>query len=45
MACFCGSSYKNDVNIGNLNFLSVDITLNKSQFLILDSYGRVLEDQ
>jgi hypothetical protein len=45
MACFSGSSYKEDVNIGNVNFYPVEINLHGRRVGILDSFGRYLGDQ
>lgn len=44
MACFSGPSYK-DVNIGNSNFLPIDIKMNNRHLKILDSFGTYLPDQ
>ena len=44
MACFCGSSYNEDVNIGDKNFYPVEVTIAGKRLSILDSYGRYLGD-
>ena len=46
MACFSGGSYKEDVNIGNYNFLPIEIKINRKRpFQILDAFGGYLPDQ
>ncbi|TNV75221.1 hypothetical protein FGO68_gene17031 [Halteria grandinella] len=46
MACFSGSAYKEDVNIGYMNFYPIEIKLtNNPRVSLLDSIGRYLGDQ
>ena len=45
MACCGGSSYNEDVNIGNVNFYPIEIKLSGKKISILDAFGRYLSDQ
>ena len=45
MACFSGSSYKEDVNIGYMNFYPIEIELANKRVSILDTFGRYLGEQ